>query len=275
MPKPIFVDEWDESTGEPRPKHRLGQNFLKDPAALITIAEAVPIAGMKVLEVGAGHGELTGELSEKVGKGGSVTALELDADLIDGLKVLAVNLGNVKIVCVDALKFNFAGYAAIFGNLPYYISTPLLLKMAESDCKHAVVLLQEEFGKRVVAQPGSPDYGRLSVTLQTTFKAELIDFVPRTSFDPAPRVDSVLVKLTRLDSKVSYDSNLLRIAFCHKNKSVAKAFEHARAELGLEKKEVRKLFSSKLSKWAGLKVKALGPSDWHEFSKDWAKLKKG
>jgi 16S rRNA (adenine1518-N6/adenine1519-N6)-dimethyltransferase len=269
------TDFWDETDvgdyADRRRGRRWGQNFLQDPAALMEIAEAAPISGKRVLEIGGGHGELTRELSEKVGKKGRVVVLEIDATLADGLQEVAKELGNVKVECVDALTYDFSGFKYIFGNLPYSISTPLTFKILESGFHQSVILVQKEFGERMVAPADSSNYSRLSVAVQCRCTAELIGMVPKESFVPSPKVDSVVVRFTELDKDklIQYDADLVRLAFCHKNQTLSNALEHSFRELGVTKKQAVERVREKLGQWAGRKVRSIAPAQWQEISIAW------
>lgn len=254
-----------------RRNRRWGQNFLQDPAVLMEIAEAAPIAGKRMLEIGAGHGELTRELSARVGKRGKVVALEIDETLCEGMAQLCKELGNVIIECVDALEYDFSGFKYIFGNLPYSISTPLLFKILNSDCLQSVILVQKEFGQRLVAQAGDDNYSRLSVFVQSRADAQIIEFVPKESFVPAPKVDSVVVRLVRKDKekRFSYDEQLVRLAFCHKNQTLSNALEHSANQLKVSKKDAKKRVHQALSAWEQRKVRSITPGEWELVSKAW------
>src|SRR5574343_941077 len=178
-------------------RKRFGQNFLVDRGIVDAIVAAVrPQAGDQVLEIGPGLGALTEPLLAQVDH---LHVVEIDRDLIARLKKkhpperLSVHEG-------DALAFDFAGIGQrlkIVGNLPYNISTPLLFHLA--DYANCVVdmhfMLQKEVVERMVAEPGDPDFGRLSVMLQYRFWMEWLIDVPPESFDPPPKVDSAVVRL--------------------------------------------------------------------------------
>ena len=178
-------------------RKRFGQNFLVDRGIVDAIVGAVrPQAGDQVVEIGPGLGALTEPLLAQVDH---LHVVEIDRDLIARLKKkhpperLSVHEG-------DALAFDFATIGErlkIVGNLPYNISTPLLFHLA--DYANCVVdmhfMLQKEVVERMVAEPGDPDFGRLSVMLQYRFWMEWLIDVPPESFDPPPKVDSAVVRL--------------------------------------------------------------------------------
>ena len=161
-------------------KSRLVQNFLQDQEAVRRIVSALGDCGHRtVVEIGPGLGAITRELAAKAGK---VLALEVDAELASGLsaefgaerKGLVV-ASNVEIKTIDVLSFDFASASAadaqrliIAGNLPYYITSPILMKLAKNAdaLDRAVLMVQREVADRVAAEPGSRDYGLLSVAVQ-------------------------------------------------------------------------------------------------------------
>lgn len=179
---------------------RLGQHFLTRKSTLDRIADAAcgertPV----VIEIGAGRGALTESLLERAEK---VIAIELDPVLIHYLRQKfrdALDAGRLALVESDILKTDLAGWgpAVIAGNLPYYITSPILERLfaAHASWKLAVILVQAEVASRIVARPGSRDYGYLSVMVQVQSQAERLFEVPRTSFRPPPKVDSAVVRL--------------------------------------------------------------------------------
>jgi len=180
-----------------RARRRFGQNFLVDPGAIAAIVAAVdPRPGDHVVEIGPGLGALTGPLARATG---SLRVIELDRDLAAALPTRLPGL-DLDIHQVDVLRFDFASLPAplrIVGNLPYNISTPILLRLIEiGDRIHdAHVMLQREVAQRIAASPGGGDYGRLSVVVQYRFEVvPLFDLGPQ-SFQPSPKVHSSVVRL--------------------------------------------------------------------------------
>jgi 16S rRNA (adenine1518-N6/adenine1519-N6)-dimethyltransferase len=182
-------------------KPRLGQHFLIDPAIVERIVEVIaPRPGQSVVEIGPGRGALTLPLLALLGE---LDAVERDRDLADRLERRAVPHGRLRIHRQDALKFDYCALARrparlrIVGNLPYYISTPLLFKCLEHiDCiRDMVFMLQREVAERVAASPGSSDYGRLSVMLQYFCVPTIAFPVPPDAFAPPPLVESAVVLL--------------------------------------------------------------------------------
>jgi 16S rRNA (adenine1518-N6/adenine1519-N6)-dimethyltransferase len=179
---------------------RLGQHFLNRKSTLNHIAEAA--CGERtplVIEIGAGRGALTESLLERADK---IVAIELDPVLIQYLRHKfrdALAGGRLVLVESDILKADLTqwGSAVIAGNLPYYITSPILERLfqARGTWSQAVILVQAEVADRIVAQPGSRDYGYLSVLVQIQARAERLFDVPRAAFKPPPKVDSAVVRL--------------------------------------------------------------------------------
>jgi 16S rRNA (adenine1518-N6/adenine1519-N6)-dimethyltransferase len=182
------------------PKPKLGQNFLHDSHAIERIAAALGDCSQEtVLEIGPGRGALTRALAARAKH---VLAIELDDILADRLR-LEFPADRVTIVHQDVLKFDIApaaagagGRLAVVGNLPYYITSPILHKLAASQASvsRAVLMMQREVADRVVASPGSRDYGQLSVTVQMYGPVETLFTLPPGAFSPPPEVHSSVVR---------------------------------------------------------------------------------
>jgi 16S rRNA (adenine1518-N6/adenine1519-N6)-dimethyltransferase len=183
----------------PRPRKRLGQHFLVDRAALERIADALaPTKDDTVVEIGPGRGALTDLLSARAKR---VVAIELDRDLAPYLRARYALTGNVEIIERDVLELNLADVAAteflLVGNVPYYITTPILFHALQPPRPmRAVYLVQREVAERVVAPPGSRTYGALSVNVQGFARAELVGRVGAGSFRPPPSVESAILRIT-------------------------------------------------------------------------------
>jgi 16S rRNA (adenine1518-N6/adenine1519-N6)-dimethyltransferase len=182
-----------------RPRKRFSQNFLIDRHYVARIVEAIdPRPGDALVEIGPGRGALTRPLLERVAR---MTVLEIDRDLAAALER---EYGDrLDIVVGDALEFDFARLGRslrIVGNLPYHISSPLLFHCARFHSRLADLhfMLQAEVVDRMAASPDTPDYGRLSVTLQSLFDVRKLFRVPPGAFQPAPAVDSAVVRLVPL-----------------------------------------------------------------------------
>lgn len=188
--------KWCDMNGH-KAKKRFGQNFLVDEQIINDIIRAIrPEPNDNMVEIGPGLGALTRPLLKQLNK---LHVVEIDRDIISRLKT---DYPQDKIVIHegDALQFDFATLAAplrIVGNLPYNISSPLLFHFADYAARITDMhfMLQNEVVERMVAEPSTPEYGRLSVMLQYRFYMEKMLDVPPESFRPAPKVDSAIVRM--------------------------------------------------------------------------------
>ena len=185
-------------------KKGLGQNFLCSQEVLEDIATAAQINDSGVIEIGPGFGVLTNELAKRAKK---VVALEIDDRLIPILNDTLSEYDNVKVINKDILKTDIKELisqefgslpVSIAANLPYYITTPIITGVIEAKLpiKNLVVMVQKEVADRIVAKPGSKDFGAISVLCQYYAETEIIMTVPANLFVPPPKVDSAVVKLT-------------------------------------------------------------------------------
>ena len=187
-------------------KKSLGQNFLIDQNILKNIVAAAELDETKgALEIGPGIGALTQELAQAAGR---VTAVEIDNRLIPILREVLSGVPNVHVEHGDVLKLNlkelienqFKGLTgvSVVANLPYYVTTPILMKLLEEKLplEHIVVMIQKEVAQRMAAKPGGKEYGSLSVAVQYYCIPELVCIVPHTVFIPQPNVDSAVIKLS-------------------------------------------------------------------------------
>jgi len=185
--------------GLPRPRKRLGQHFLVDRTALERIADALaPTRDDVVVEIGPGRGALTDLLAARSKR---VVAIELDRDLVPYLRERYAAAGNVDVIERDVLEVKLSDVAGpeylLAGNVPYYITTPILFHALEHPrASRAVYLVQREVAERIVAAPGSRTYGALSVNVQAVARAELVGRVPAGAFRPPPAVESAIIRLT-------------------------------------------------------------------------------
>ena len=181
-------------------KPKLGQNFLVDTEAIQRIAASIgDLTGRTVVEIGPGRGAITAALAARASH---VLAVELDHVLALGLCVQFPS-DRVYVVEQDVLQFDFAAASPaagerllVVGNLPYGITSPILLKLAASHAAldRAVLMVQREVADRVVAQPGSRDYGLLSVTVQMHGPAQRLFTLPPSAFSPPPEVHSAVIR---------------------------------------------------------------------------------
>ncbi|MBU4376067.1 MAG: ribosomal RNA small subunit methyltransferase A [Candidatus Omnitrophica bacterium] len=216
-----------------RPQKRLGQNFLIDTNIQKKILEAANLKkNDTVLEVGPGLGELTFDMSRSVKE---VVAVEFDKKLFSILDALAGDFKNISIVHEDFLKYDIAGLSPpggkikIISNLPYCVSTPIILKLLRNKAciESALLTLQREVAERLTAEPKTKAYG--SLTLFTAFQAEVkrLFNIKKNSFYPVPQVDSAVILLKpRREAPVQVDDEdlllaLIKTAFSSRRKTLA------------------------------------------------------
>ncbi|WP_438435217.1 16S rRNA (adenine(1518)-N(6)/adenine(1519)-N(6))-dimethyltransferase RsmA [Gorillibacterium sp. sgz500922] len=218
-------------------KKSLGQNFLIDRNVLAKIVGATGLTEDRgALEIGPGIGALTEQLARAAGR---VAAIEIDQRLLPVLQETLADYGNVKVIHGDVLKLplgelferEFAGCAevSVVANLPYYVTTPIIMKLLEEKLPLAniVVMIQKEVAERMAASPGTKDYGSLSVAVQYYCEPELVAIVPHTVFIPQPQVDSAVIRL-RLRKEPAVRVRNERLFF----ETVQAAFAQRRKTLG-------------------------------------------
>lgn len=235
----------------------LGQNFLIDPTVCPRMAAALEADDRTgVLEIGPGIGVLTKELSAVCGR---VAAVELDRRLPDVLAETLADCPNVQVVPGDVLQMDLQALFAhqfadcdrlqVCANLPYYITTPVLMRLLESDLpiERLVVMVQLEAAKRLCAPLGSRDCGAVSAAVEYYTEAEILFEVGRESFYPSPNVDSAVIALTRRQQppvQVTDNGYFFRVvkgAFLQRRKTLANSLN---AALGVPKAELTALFRS-------------------------------
>jgi len=212
---------------------RLGQNFLADTNLLGAIVrDAEPSPEDVVLEVGGGEGALTAELAPQVA---TVHVVELDDRMRPALEQVAAAHGNVELHFGDAMRLDLAGLDPppdrMVANLPYSIATPLIVRtIPELDgLERWTLMVQREIADRLRAGPGTRLYGSPSVLVQLACEVRLLRTVDRAVFTPRPRVDSALLRLDRTGPAAAPAvASLVRDAFAHRRKSLARSLEHAR-----------------------------------------------
>jgi 16S rRNA (adenine1518-N6/adenine1519-N6)-dimethyltransferase len=178
---------------------RLGQHFLSDPTILGRIADALdPVPGETVLEIGPGKGSLTEAL---LARGLQVIGIEKDRRLAGALA-----RDNLTVIEGDALRLAWPRVPKIVGNIPYYVTSPLIDKALTPPLPERIVfLVQEEVADRIAAQPGGKTYGALSVGVQTVARVEKLFTVAPGAFRPPPKVRSALIRLTPLAQPLVMD----------------------------------------------------------------------
>ena len=206
-------------------RKRFGQHFLVDRSIIEDIVQAIaPQPGQAMVEIGPGLGAMTQPLAERLGH---LTVIELDRDLA----VLLRKKPQLTVIESDVLRVDFRALAEhakaklrVVGNLPYNISTPILFHLLDvaDVVEDQHFMLQKEVVDRMVAKPSTSDYSRLSVMLHWRYSMENVLFVPPTSFDPPPRVDSAIVRMIPIAVPAKVDVKLLeelvRVAFSQRRK---------------------------------------------------------
>ena len=217
-------------------KKSFGQNFLTDTNILQKIVDTAEIdKKVNVIEIGPGIGALTEFLAESAAE---VMAFEIDDRLVPILADTLRDFDNVTVVNQDILKVDLAQYIAEFknpdlpikvvANLPYYITTPILMHLIESGIPFSefVVMMQKEVADRISAQPNTKAYGSLSIAVQYYMTAKVAFIVPRTVFVPAPNVDSAILKMVRREQPAvevqdeKFFFKVTKASFVHRRKTL-------------------------------------------------------
>ena len=217
-------------------KKSLGQNFLTDINILNKIVAAAEVTPEDdVIEIGPGLGALTEQLAKKAHQ---VLALEIDTRLLPVLAETLAPYDNVQVVHQDVLQADLKALIAkyfdgkhnlkIVANLPYYITTPIILHLLETkiDFERIVVMMQKEVADRLAATPGTKDYGSLSVAVQYEMAAKVAFIVPKTVFIPQPKVDSAIIVLEKKQVKENepldeaFFNKMVKGIFLHRRKSL-------------------------------------------------------
>ena len=229
---------------------KLGQNFLIKRGIVDEIVHAAELTpGEPVLEVGPGIGTLTQGLAQS---GADVTAIELDRHLLEVLDTTLASYDNVRIIHGDVLKLDVPSIMnhkpfKVVANLPYYITTPIIMSLLESKLpiERLVVMVQKEVALRMVAKPGTKDYGALSVAVQYYTEPDIVLDVPPKSFLPAPAVTSSVIRCVLrdkppvdvIDEKLFF--RVVKAGFAQRRKT----FSNTMKTTGLSKDRIEELLA--------------------------------
>ena len=260
-----------------KPKKSLGQNFLKDEAVLDRIIKTANLSKEDVVvEIGPGQGALTEKLAQVCGK---VIAIEIDERLIEVLHTKLVDNENIEIIAGDILKINLPELISSYGlqdasykvvaNLPYYITSPIIRLLLETKYPptEMVVMVQKEVAERIVAKKGATSI--LAVSVQYYAKAEFLFTVFKESFEPMPKVDSAIIRVTRNVERETFSKEetkkffrIVKSGFSAKRKTLINNLSNG---LQLEKKLVEeKLVSLGFS--PNTRAQELGVEDWRKLA---------
>lgn len=235
---------------------KFGQNFLIDAHVLNKIIASADITKDDcVLEIGPGIGTMTQYLAEAAGK---VVAVEIDRNLIPILSETLADYENVTVINEDVLKLDVAKLAdeynqgrpiKVVANLPYYITTPIIMGLFEKNVPvdSITVMVQKEVADRMQVGPGTKDYGALSLAVQYYAKPEIVANVPPNCFMPRPKVGSAVIKLTRYekppvevhDERLMF--RLIRASFNQRRKTLVNGIKNS-GDFSLGKEEIEKIF---------------------------------
>ena len=249
----------------------LGQNFLIDDSVLTDIVQGADVNDEDlVIEIGPGVGTLTAQLLNKAKK---VVSIELDNDLIPILQEELGSHPNFSLVHKDALKVDFNEIIGdeksvkLVANLPYYVTTPIIVNLLKEkhNFKSLTIMIQKEVAERINAEPNCKEYGSLSLLVQYYCNTKIIRKVSPSSFIPRPKVDSIVIRLDRLDSprvevkdeKLMFD--IIRNSFNMRRKTLWNGVKN----IGIDKEKLQKAFDD-----AGIDPKRRGETlSLEEFAK--------
>ena len=230
-----------------RPKRRMGQTFIINPYFINKIVDAAELQKNDVvLEIGGGLGFLTKAIAKRVKK---VISIEIDKRLISAMREYLKDLNNVEIVYADALKIKFPKVNKIVSNLPFSISTQITFKiLKEIDFELAVLTYQKEVVERMLAKPGSPNYGRLTIMVNFYANIEPLFLIPKYNFYPIPEVDAFSIRMVKKSLPYSLDflelfDDLVRVLFTQRNKKWSKVLRRYLKEKGMNVQEINNIFS--------------------------------
>ena len=254
-------------------KKKFGQNFITDKNLLESIVSLAEVGeGDTVIEIGCGAGTLTRALA---GAAKKVIAFEIDTSLQPVLARTLAGFENIEVVFRDFIKVDLREIEKdlhsykVVANLPYYITTPLIMKLLEQSekCVGITVMVQEEVAERLCAKQNTPEYGAITASVALRAQAKIVKKVPRTAFTPRPNVDSAVVNLKIEDGRLSVKDKeiykkVVRAAFLSRRKTLV---NNLMVAFGLQRIEAEEVL-----KGVGIDIKARGetlsPDDFAALS---------
>jgi dimethyladenosine transferase len=249
------------------------QHFLMDEHVLRRMADYAEIRkGEKILEIGAGTGNLTSFL---VAKGGKVYAIEKDRDLFKMLED-EFSSSNCEIICGDALKMDLPDFDRVVSNLPYSISSGMTFKILEHNFSMGILTYQLEFARRLLGAVGSRDYGRLTIGVSYRATVEFLEKVSKGAFYPVPKVDSAIVRMVPGEPTFHFTGEanekfffkFVNAVFTQRRKKLKNAMRnttHLFAE-GKSMEEIFPLLNEKFKDYLELRPYELSPKTLSEIS---------
>ncbi len=250
-----------------RPSRKLGQHFLVEPSLLRDIERFSDLRRDDVVfEIGGGTGVLTAFLAFRVKR---VITIEIDKRLVEALRELSSALGNVEVIEGDVLEYEIPRVNKIVADIPYSITSPLLEKLLlewRGRYEVAVLTLQHEVGERLIAAPGTKEYGRLTVFCNLFSEITYLRRIPRNFFYPIPEVDSALIKIVPRSDVPEFNYNnfrdLVTYLFTQRNKLVKKVLSEY-----IRSRDLRINVDELPSELINRRVRDLRPLDFIELVK--------
>lgn len=207
-----------------KPRKKLSQSFVVDRRLIKTIIESLkPGPSDVIVEIGSGIGTLTLELAKY---GSKVKAVEIDPFLVRVLRDRLSCFENVEVIHGDFMKMDFEGNV-FTGNIPYHLSTPIIFRILDQDFDRTVITVQREVANRIVSEPGSRSYGRLTVSVKARAEPRIVGLFPSSSFYPKPKVSHAVLclkPLKRIENRV-FDV-LVRMMFSQRNRIARTVFKN-------------------------------------------------
>ena len=218
-------------------KKHLGQNFLYDPSVLDRIIAAADLTSDDtVVEIGPGPGRMTRMLADRAKR---LIAIEIDRTLCERLKADLIGYRNIEIIHGDVMRFPFENLSAfkVVANIPYYITTPIIFRLLDEKKSliSMTLTIQKEVAERIVARPGTKDYGVLSLSTQFYAEPELRFIVPKEAFRPVPKVDSAVIhmKIRKEPAVMVQDTamffRVVKTAFSQRRKTLSNSLQSFRS----------------------------------------------